>query len=472
MTTIRELCKAKTTLSEHDILRIEEVSKHLQSFADISQADYFIDCPTSDLAAALVVAWAAPKGGKSLYQRSVVGQLALRENEPAVLTCLQTGNAVRGCRGISQERIPIQQNVVPIKNAHGMTIGTLIMEQDITEQVEQEKSVELLTETTEHLSVSLMEIAMSEARVSALMQEGIILFDYAHKITHVNARAYELLGQIEYETPLKGVLIDRFLYGKFSRERFQQNNGMILEEIQNGRTTLLLKAVLIYRQQMTVGGVILLRDISALKEKDKQLMIKSQAIKEIHHRVKNNLQTIASLLRLQMRRSKLPDIEQVYRESINRINSIAVIHEILAQNGFEYVDMKEVIAKISKTVVLSMARQGQAIEVALIGKPFFFASDKAMSLALIITELIQNCMLHAFKEEAVGLIAIEVEQMHNQLILKVTDDGKGIGYAGGAPPTGHLGLKIVDTLIKENLGGALTFTDTGKGTEVTVTIPM
>lgn len=472
MARVLELCKEKTTLSDEDAVIIQKIAKNLQVFADILQADFFIDCPTADETAALVVAQASPQTADSLYNNSVIGQLALAKNEPAVLFCLASGHPVLGSRGISQEQMVVQQNVAPIKNAHGKTIGALIMEQDISGKVEQEKNMELLTETTEQLSVKLMEIAMAENQISSLMQEGMILFDFKHTITHANARAYELLEQIGYESPLKGQLIDRFLYGTFSREQFLQNNGMIVEEIQFGKTTLFMKAVQMVRDQQTVGGIILLRDISDLKEKEKQLMIKSAVIKEIHHRVKNNLQTIASLLRLQMRRSELPEIEQVYRESINRINSIAAIHEILAQGGLELVDMREVIAKISRMIAFSMARPNQQIEIVLTGGTFRMVSEKAMSLALIITELIQNCIQHAFAEHPLGTISIDIRCEDSQAILKVADDGEGIAFEGSTSENGHLGVKIVDTLIKEDLGGTLTFENSGQGTEVTVIIPI
>lgn len=472
MATILELCQKKTTLSDGDVRVIQKISKNLQVFADLMQADFFIDCPTVDETVALVVAQASPATAKSLYKNSVVGEQALAENEPAVLLCLASGSPILGLRGTSQEQVAVQQNVVPIKNDVGVTIGALIMEQDISDKVEQEKNVELLTETTEQLSVSLMEIAMSENQISSHMNEGMILFDYKHTITHANARAYELLEQIGYQVPLKGQLIDRFMYGQFSREQFQQSGGMIVKEQKLGKSTLLIKAVQISRDQQTVGGIVLLRDLSDLKEKEKQLLIKSAVIKEIHHRVKNNLQTIASLLRLQIRRSGLPDIEKVYRESINRINSISAIHEILAQSGLELVDMKELITKISRMVAYSMARPNQLIEINLTGDTFRIVSDKAMALALIITELIQNCIQHAFAKRSHGFIWIEICKDANRVILKVIDDGDGIGYEGSTPQNGHLGLKIVDTLIKEELEGTLTFKDTGHGTEVSVFIPM
>ena len=135
MSAIAELCRTHTPLAEEDIAIIEDIARHLQFIADISQADVFIDCPTGKSDRAVVVAQAAPTTARSLYRSSVVGHLALSSNEPAVLFGLLSGLPVIEHRGISQEGTVMQQNVIPIKNGSGATIGVLIREQDITEQV-------------------------------------------------------------------------------------------------------------------------------------------------------------------------------------------------------------------------------------------------------------------------------------------------------------------------------------------------
>lgn len=459
-------------LSQEDAKIIDRLSRHLQILADISQADIFIDCLNPDKRSALIVAHAQPHTASSLYNVSLVGQTVLAENEPGVLFSLLSGTPIIGSRGIyPREQVTMQQNVVPIKNQSGATIGVLIMEQDISEKIQQEKNVERLIETTEHLSETLLQMAMSESKVPSLMHEGIVLFDNRRIITYANARAYELLANIGYQTPVKGQLIDRFSFGDFTREKFEQNGGMIIEELQVGNVCLQVKAVALMRGQQAVGGILLLRDITDLKEKEKQLMIKSAVIKEIHHRVKNNLQTIASLLRLQMRRSRSAEIEKVFRESIARITSISIVHEILAQDGLDTVDCREVLESIARGTVSSMGKPGQHIEVDLTGESLFLPSDKATSLALIVNELIQNCVNHAFADRDQGRIEIRLRPRNHFVHLTVADDGVGF-VQREKTPKGHLGLEIVKTLVVENLNGILEFHNNGKGTEVTITFPV
>ncbi|MDH4617488.1 histidine kinase N-terminal domain-containing protein [Brevibacillus sp. AY1] len=472
MQSLRELCLSATTLCEEDIQILEDLAAKLQIFADLSQADMFIDCSTTDHSSALVVAQASPSTAKSLYSGSVVGQLATAVNEPAVMYCLTTGKPVISSRGVSQEQVVMRQSVVPIKNQAGSTIGTLITEQDISKQVEQEKNVEMLKETTEHLSETLIQFAVPDMPITSLLHEGMILFDQTGTITYANERAHELLHQIGYGSPEKGVRIEEIFAWRVSPEYFVRHGGFIQEELSKGRTYIMMKAVSSARKPDIIGGIILLRDISDIREKEKQLMIKSAVIKEIHHRVKNNLQTITSLLRLQMRRSTSQEIEKVYRESINRINSIAIIHEYLAHDGLEKIDFKEILTKISKIIVSSMRRSEQAIQVVVTGESVYLPSNKATSFALIVTELVQNCMIHAFAEMQEGVIALELVPKEDFVSLSVTDNGIGMADMQHVLEKGHLGLKIVDTLVREDLEGTIHFRNTGNGTEVTILYPI
>lgn len=472
MQSIRELCTSATTLSEDDILIMEDLASKLQIFADLSQADMFIDCPTADRSSALVIAQASPATARSLYSGSVVGQLATAVNEPAVMYCLTTGKPVIGSRGVSQEQVVMRQSVVPITNTQGETIGTLITEQDISKQVEQEKNVEMLKETTEQLSETLIQFAIPDMPISSLLHEGMIMFDQSGTITYANGRAHKLLALVGFDPPERGVAIERIFSWRVSPENFVRNGGFIQEELSKGKHFIMMKAVSAARKPDVIGGIILLRDISDIREKEKQLMIKSAVIKEIHHRVKNNLQTISSLLRLQMRRSQSAEIEKVYRESINRINSIAIIHEYLAQDGLEMVDFKEILTKISKIIVSSMRRSEQTIQVVVTGESVYLPSNKATSFALIVTELIQNSMIHGFREQQEGKVVIALVPKENFVSLSVTDDGIGIEDTEQVLKKGHLGLKIVDTLVREDLEGTMHFRNTGNGTEVTILYPI
>ncbi|MFC3886110.1 sensor histidine kinase [Bacillus songklensis] len=453
-----------------DLLIIQSLSDHLQLFADLFQCDVFIDCLVPGENAAFVVAEAHPKTAKSLYKKSVAGQIAQEKNEPGVLMCLKSGKPILGSRGISQENINIQQNVIPIKNDRQNTIGVLIMEKDITDKINQEKKVRRLSETNEQLTETLFELAMSENRIPALIHEGLILFNNDDAITYANERAYDMLRELHSVRTLIGSSIEMLSLGTINKQTIQQNGGFLLKEFEHQNKYIQLKAVSINRNQQNLGGILLLRDLTEIKEKEKQLMIKSAVIKEIHHRVKNNLQTIAGLLRLQMRRSSSKEVEQVFRDSINRITSISIVHEVLSQDGLNQVDCKEIFEYVSRAIVSSMKRYEQTVKVKIAGDSIYLNADKASSLALVVNELVQNCMEHAFFNMSEGYIVIQLEQRDEQVVIQVTDNGVGIGNTSFLESK-SLGLDICTTLIVEDLDGTIEFTDTGNGTQVTITFP-
>ena len=313
---------------------------------------------------------------------------------------------------------------------------------------------------------------MSETKVQSFMNEGIVLFDDKLTVTYANFRAEEQLVRIGHESPFYGQNIVPLLNGKLSEQRLMYGAGLVCEELQFGSAVFELKAVPIYRHSQSAGGFVLIRDVSDLKEKEKQLLIKSAVIKEIHHRVKNNLQTVSGLLRLQMRRTHIDEVKRVYRDSIQRINSIAIIHEMLAYEGQDSIRFREVADRIAKNMISSITRPDQLVNIDLRGDDLTLPSEKATTLALIVNELIQNCVTHAFGDRQEGHIDI-VLRANNQLVqVRVADDGIGIGSLADIDPKEHLGLKIVETLVQENLGGVLEIIDTGVGTEAQITFPL
>jgi two-component sensor histidine kinase len=472
MASILELCKSHTILNEEEAQTIKEMADQLQLIADVSESDVFIDCPLADKSSALVVAEAHPSSAPSLYKSSVVGQYAYAQNEPAVMFCLLSGQSVIGSRGISQEQIAIQQNVVPIRAKSGNVIGVLIMEKDISEKIEQEKNVTRLIETTEHLSETLLSVAMSQGSMQSLMHEGIVLFDDQERVTYTNPRALEILKEIGHNDVINGCPIAQLFYGRLEGKHVIGNTGVIHLELQIGNVSFDLKAMSIYREQREVGGIILIRDISDIKEKEKQLMIKSAVIKEIHHRVKNNLQTVASLLRLQMRRTKLEEVERVYRDSINRINSIAIIHEMLSFEGLETIHFNDVVDRITKNIISSSSKPDQNINSQISGDELILQSDVATTLALVVNELVQNCVLHAFAERRSGNIEVSLQFNGTIICIRVTDNGIGIDAANLSDRKAHLGLKITETLVEENLSGVIHITSDERGTDVQITFPL
>lgn len=473
---LEQLCRRYSALSQDDVEIIHRMAADLQLIADLAQADVFIDCPTTDPDVAIVVAEASPSTARSLYRWSVVGQPALKENEPAVIQTIRTGQPTLGIRGVTQEGVPVRQTVVPIKNPADEIIGTLIMEQDITQQVRQEEQVEILAETAEQLTETLLQAAVEGGTLPTLMPDALVTVNPQGRITYANLVAHQIAERVGLPLDSDEEDFLKSFSGQPVLERVMQERGFFSQEVQIRDWVFLVKAVALFRRERiaratekVVGALILIRDITEIRAKEKELMVKSAVIQEIHHRVKNNLQTIASLLKLQMRRTSSEVMRAGFEESISRILSIAVVHEVLSKNGLELIDIKETIQQIAGIVTQNMVDPSQALEIALSGPAVILPSEQATSVALIVNELIQNAVGHAFKGRQGGIIEVRITDAPAEVAISVIDDGVGFGEI---PPGGFgsLGLQIVDTLVREDLRGRFEIAS-DKGTEARFRFP-
>jgi len=192
--------------------------------------------------------------------------------------------------------------------------------------------------------------------------------------------------------------------------------------------------------------------------------------KEIHHRVKNNLQNIASLLRLQMRRLDRVTPEQALSDSISRIITIALVHETLSQGEIGMVDLGRLLGSISKLPETdSMIKYITTLDVS--GLPVLIPSREATSLALVINELVQNAVQHGFGHGEEGKLAIRVEQKNGQVAITVQDNGPGLPQGFRAERDGNLGFTIVRALIEDELNGQFTIKE-DRGARAKVIFPL
>jgi two-component sensor histidine kinase len=193
--------------------------------------------------------------------------------------------------------------------------------------------------------------------------------------------------------------------------------------------------------------------------------------REIHHRVKNNLQNIAALLRMQLRRLDHVSPEQALTDSISRIMSIALVHETLSQGQIGMVDLGRLVGSISKAVETDRtSRPWITLDVS--EHPVMIPSREATSVALVVNELIQNALEHGIKKKDDGRVSVKIRQMKNMITVTVQDDGPGFPENFDSEQHGNLGLTIVQTLAGEELKGVFEIrSDHGATAELTFPLP-
>jgi two-component system, sensor histidine kinase PdtaS len=217
---------------------------------------------------------------------------------------------------------------------------------------------------------------------------------------------------------------------------------------------------------------VLLRDVTDLRSRDRELVTKDATIREIHHRVKNNLQTVAALLRLQARRMTAPEARSALEEAVLRVGSIALVHETLSQSLDETVDFDEIADRL-RVVVTEVGSTGVLVGSTRCGEFGVLPGEVATPLAMVLTELLQNATEHAF-DGGPGHIEVTPRRTGDELSVVVVDDGRGLPEGFDAGTSTSLGLSIVRTLVESELGGTLDIgpAQPGSGTRVELRIPL
>lgn len=482
---LRQLCKTHTNLSDEDICILESIEKNLPLISKLVGEFIFIDCLTRDPNAAVVVAEAKASNYSSLYKNSVIGKLALRENEPAALRTLELGIETSDLKAITQENMMVKQKTVPIQNNFGRVIGVLIMEKDITAEVSQNRNVEILSETTEQLAQTLINLKDSESTplvndfeksVSEhslmnnnensvdynLINDAIIIFNEHGTSVYANYSAEELFKKLGYKDKIVGMKFNNLALKETKFYELIKEKKSLEFETTVGRLSLQVKYAVTQKNHIH-RVIMLIKDITDIKQKEKELIFKSVVLKEIHHRVKNNLQTIASILRLQSRRINIPEAKKSFNESISRILSIAAVHEVLAQNGIEDIDIKNILSKIKDNTIRNGIQCNKKISIELLGDSFNVNSDKATSIAIVVNELLENSVKHAFNETLEGNIQILIKKGIMYSSISIIDNGKGFDF--NLKKNDSLGLTIVNSIVKDKLSGDITIESNDNGTK-------
>ena len=227
---------------------------------------------------------------------------------------------------------------------------------------------------------------------------------------------------------------------------------------------------------LRTGALILVRDVTELRRRERELMTKDATIREIHHRVKNNLQTVAALLRLQARRLSGPEAREALEEAVPRVGSIAIVHETLSHTPEEIVDFDDIAERVAAMAGELSAPEARVTPV-IAGRFGSLPAAVATPLALVLTELLQNALQHGLAHppgnEPAGTLRVTVDRAPDGLTVTVEDSGVGLPEGFRLDEATSLGLQIVRTLVVSELGGRLEISPrAGGGTAVLVALPL
>jgi two-component sensor histidine kinase len=459
--SIREICKRETSLNEIEIDKIIEVSKSIQFMADFYESDVFVDVHGKKMSEAFVVAHSMPEN-KSLYSENIAGKPALQENEPGVIEVFRTGNLKRDIKALTQEYKLVKQTIQPI-NLEDKIIGVIIVEKDISEDLKEDFSIMKSVKDTS--SYNFINLFKNNDFFIDNLNSSILVFDENGYLKLKNKNAEELYRNLGFTDDIIDNHYDWLTLENDEFEAFKDEDYET-KEVYIGDMYLSIKSIPIKDGVFKLAKVI--QNVTELKKKEAELVLKSVAVKEAHHRVKNNLYTVISLLRKQSRLSKNEEVKSCLDNTVNRVFAILSTHYLLSKEVDNKISIKDAIDLLISNIQGGYS-DNKDINIYISGDDFEISGDKATSLLLVMNEIIQNCFDHAFEGRDCGNIQILINQEEKFKNIAIADDG--IGLDESKVNNDSLGTFIIESYVQQVLKGEIVRQSNKNGTKVLIKIP-
>ncbi|MGQ9683065.1 MAG: sensor histidine kinase [Anaerolineae bacterium] len=472
-----------------DAVLLQRIQGALPILADLSRADLILfRLVTPDTVG--VCAHARPNSLSPLYPEPIQGATYGSAERPDVVRAFSSRPWRRRVRGATLRGAPIARELLPVYGVGPRPIAVLSIESSWLAHERQLRRSRSFRRALSHLQESVLrgEVEGAEALSPFGEHDGIIVADAEGRIRYVSGIAANLVRRLGFLGRLVGLPLavlethDQELALKALQER-----RCLEAEHREHEFTWQRKAIPyrwrgllpVFRrlrpgESRPAGVVLTLHDATEALRREQELRSKSAMIQEIHHRVKNNLQTIASLLRLQARRSSDPAVGRILGESVNRILSVAVVHEFLSQNESAIISIREVSQRILAQTVAGVVDSSKHIQFHLLGGSLHLPTQQATVCALVINELVQNAVEHGYEGRSCGEITVTLGDDGDTVSVWVEDDGEGLPEGFSVAADGSLGLRIVQTLVEADLKGRFVLgprDDGREGTRAMVTFP-
>jgi two-component sensor histidine kinase len=307
--------------------------------------------------------------------------------------------------------------------------------------------------------------------------DGLLRLDFDGNVTFASPNGLSAFSRLGIEGEIEGKSLAE-VATKIVKEQSTVDESLPLvltgkapwrADLESTDVTLSVRAIPLMKAGSRTGAIVLCREITELRRQEQQLLTKDATIREIHHRVKNNLQTVASLMRIQMRRTTSDEAKQALDQAIRRVSAIALVHNTLAEGFSDEVNFDEVFESSMRLVGELATDSSREIKLRIDGKFGQLDSGLATPLAVALTEVVTNAASHGLGEHG-GSILITPRQSAKQLTIEVEDNGVGIDKDAIGK---GLGTQIIKTLIEGELRGKISwFSPKDGGTKVAISIPL
>ena len=489
MLTLTNLALRQAGLAESDVEWLHALVSDWQLLADLSFADLVLWAPLQDGSGWVALAQMRPTTGPTAFPDDVVGCVRSSAERPFLETARRDRRICREGDPEWTSGVPVRHEAIPV--AHdGRVIAVIERSTNLSAaRTPSRMDIAYLRAADDLAQMVAAGMFPSTGEEPALVRsprvgDGLLRISRSGKVTYASPNALSAYRRLGLTADLVGAELGP-LTARLCTTTAPRDDSLMLTasgrarmetEVEGSGSVVQLRTIPLVVAGTRAGALILVRDVTELRHRERELITKDATIREIHHRVKNNLQTVAALLRLQARRLKAPEARAALDEAVRRVGSIAIVHETLSHAPEEVVDFDDVagrVAMMSGEVSAPEAR----VTPELSGSFGRLPASLATPLALVLTELLQNALQHGFTRPTGaaigGTLTVTAARSQDRLRVTVADNGVGLPADFDLDSADSLGLHIVRTLVVAELGGRLEITrQSAGGTKVVVDLPV
>jgi two-component sensor histidine kinase len=481
--TLNEVLSSSTDLAPNEVEWLQLLVGDWQLISDLSFADLVLWVP-GGLEGWLAVAHVRPTTGQMVFFEDVVGRRTHRGRQSLLDQAYLDRRIVRQKDPIFRDDMPVREEAIPVVK-DGRALAVITRHTNLAAM----RTPSRLELTYQALADSLARMIAAgefpnvsaptgQRRGAPRVGDGVIRLDVNGIVTYASPNALSAVHRLGHVGDVIGELLAKVVADLLRDESPVDESLAVVvtgrapwrTEVTSRGVSVSMRAIPLTEGGHRVGALLLLRDVSELRRREQELMTKDATIREIHHRVKNNLQTVAALLRLQARR--LPEGEAgrvALEEAVRRVGVIALVHETLSQGFDETVDFDDIAVR-GLQAITEVAKAEEPITSRVEGAFGMVRAEDATAMAMVLSELVQNAVEHGLAPAGGGTITIEAQRSADDkgddlLTVTITDDG--IGLPEGFRPGGSgLGTQIVTSLVQDLRGRIVWEQAEPRGTRV------
>ena len=474
--------KLCASLTEGDRALLGRVKEALPIAADVSRSDVFLFQPGEE--EFCVAIHARSHAMATLFPKRQAGRCLAAEERPWIWQAIARGAYLhRMLKDIPDALGQVQQQVWPVLGASGQVIAAIGVYTNGVELERHKRRARSFQLALAHFfkALSRGELAGCEQLPPFTDRSGIIFIDGLGRYRYLSGIAANIYRRLGYLDDLRMRTLDEVASGDQELvQRGWENRCCVFEEA-TVRNRILQRSVIPLfgqpdhltfwerrrwrgRARDRYGALLLVNDVTELRETEAEIKIKTAMIKEVHHRLKNNLQLLISIMRMQIRRAQTEEARELLSEAMNRLKSMAVIHDSLSHGESEILNLSDALAQIAAQIQMSIAAPHRQIHIHFTHvDDIQLPTNKVTACALVFNELLLNSVKHGFGEHASGEIRIQLYDRGDAIELIMEDSGRGLPDDFSPEKSASVGLDIIRTLVQDDLKGIIEFTTLSQG---------